>query len=230
MHAGDPATSGAAKAPGIGKPARRLAELRWTGGGSAGNEELTAAAGVILIVLLAMLGITIVRIGQLISEHLFLGLLLLGPVALKLGSTGYRFIRYYSRNPEYLRKGPPELVMRLIGPIVVLTTAVVFASGVVLLFLGPAHRGPWVSIHKVSFIVWGAFMAVHVLGHLPGMGASLRATRTNDPSLGSSPGNAGRSIALIGAVVGGLVLAMVLIPQFSAWMAHGAFVHHHHGG
>jgi hypothetical protein len=36
------------------------------------------------------LGITIVRIGQLIWLHLFLGLLLLGPVGAKLASTGYR--------------------------------------------------------------------------------------------------------------------------------------------
>jgi hypothetical protein len=230
MQAGDRAASGAADSPALGGSVRRLRALRWRGGGTEGNEELTAAAGVVLIVLLAGLGVTIVQIGQLISEHLFLGLLLLGPVTLKMASTGYRFVRYYSRNPEYLRKGPPALALRLIAPVVVLTTAVVFASGIVLMFLGPAHKSLWLGIHKISFIVWGAFMAVHVLGHLPALGASLRAARTDDPSLGSSPGYAGRSIALIGAVVGGLVVAMVLIPQFSAWTAQGVFVHHHHGG
>jgi hypothetical protein len=230
MHAGDRAASGAGDASALGTPARRWQSLRWTGGGTDGNEELTAAAGVILLVLLAMLGITIVMIGQLISEHLFLGLLLLGPVTLKMASTGYRFVRYYSRDPQYVRKGPPELALRMIGPIVVLTTVVVFASGTVLMFLGPAHRSLWLGIHKVSFFVWGGFMAVHVLGHLPGLGASLKAARASDPTLGNSPGYAGRSIALVGAVVAGLVLAMVLIPQFSAWTAHGVFVHHHHGG
>jgi hypothetical protein len=33
---------------------------------------------------------------------------------------------------------------------------------------------------------------------------------------------------LAGALVGGLVLAVVLIPDFSAWTAHGVFLHHHH--
>jgi len=67
-----------------------MTRLRLLGGGVDGNEWLTTATGVVL---LAVLGVTIVRIGQLIWLHLFLGLLLLGPVALKLGSAGYRFIR-----------------------------------------------------------------------------------------------------------------------------------------
>src|SRR5271169_7076961 len=105
-------------------------------GGSEGNEQLTAITGVVLVCLLAVLGVTILRIRQLISIHLFIGLLLLGPVALKMASTGYRFMRYYAHNAEYRRKGPPELVMRLIAPVVVATTVGVFASGIVLMFLG----------------------------------------------------------------------------------------------
>lgn len=69
---------------------------RWLSGGPDGNELLTTATGVILLLLLAALGATIVFIGQLLAEHLFLGFLLLGPMALKMASTGYRFIRYYS--------------------------------------------------------------------------------------------------------------------------------------
>ena len=38
---------------------------------------------------------------------MFLGVLLIGPVALKLASTGYRFVRYYTSEPRYRRKGPP---------------------------------------------------------------------------------------------------------------------------
>jgi hypothetical protein len=57
-------------------------------GGTDGNERFTAIAAAILILLLAVLGITVVRIGQLISVHLFVGLLLLGPVTVKMASTG----------------------------------------------------------------------------------------------------------------------------------------------
>ena len=71
--------------------------------------------GVILIVLFAVLGVTIVQIGQLIWLHLFLGLLLLGPVLLKLASTGYRFLRYYTHDAIYRAKGPPMPALRADG-------------------------------------------------------------------------------------------------------------------
>ena len=143
-------------------------------GGTEGNERLTTITGVILLVLLAVIGVTILRMRQLISVHLFVGLLLVGPVGLKLASTGYRFMRYYSGNREYRRKGPPELPLRLIAPIVVISTVIVFASGIVLMLEGAAHRDPWLLIHKASFIVWVAFTAAHVLGHLPRVVELLR--------------------------------------------------------
>ncbi|MGI9185207.1 MAG: hypothetical protein ACR2GZ_09645 [Solirubrobacteraceae bacterium] len=200
-------------------------------GGPAGNEQLTTATGVILLVLLAALGVTIVRIGQLTWLDFFLGLLVIGPVTLKLASTGYRFVRYYAGSAPYVRQGPPELWLRLLAPGVVLSTVVVFASGVVLLFLGPAHRDPWFLIHKASFFVWLGATGLHVLGHLPGMRAGLRATRRPGTSArGGQAGGAGRVIAITGAVVGGLVLAIVLIPDFAGWTAHPALWQHHHGG
>lgn len=216
--------------PGRHTPTRRQPppERCLRGGGPEGNEQLTATTGVILIALLAVLGVTILRVQQLISVHVFVGLLLLGPVALKMASTGYRFARYYARSDAYRRKGPPELLMRVIGPVVVLSTVVVFASGVVLLFQGPTQRGQWVAIHKASFIVWLVFAGLHVLGHLQHLPGSLRAARASSDRTGSSAGGAGRWITIAGALVGGAVLAIVLIPHFAAWTALGAFPHHHH--
>lgn len=133
--------------------------------------------GLLLIVLLAVIGVTILRIGQLISLHLFVGFLVMGPVAVKMASTGYRFVRYYTHNLAYRRKGPPELILRLIAPVVVISTVIVFASGIVLMFDGPHDRSQWLLIHKASFFVWGAFTALHVLGHLSSVGASLRPAR-----------------------------------------------------
>jgi hypothetical protein len=215
-------------------PARRAARRerglrRFTGGGTDGNQQLTAVTGTVLLVLLAVIGVTIVRIGQLLSVHLFVGLLLIGPVALKLASTGYRFTRYYTHDPAYRRQGPPMILLRLIAPMIVLTTLIVFITGLLLLFDGPSDRGQLVLIHKVSFIVWAVFTSLHVLGHLPVLPASMRAVRTANPDLpGTQPGAAGRWIAISGALVGGLVLAVVLIPDFAAWTAHSAALHHHH--
>jgi hypothetical protein len=213
-------------------PTPRFARERrpaWLGGGTDGNEQLTAMAGVVLLVLLAVIGVTILRIGQLISVHLFVGWLLIGPVLLKMATTGYRFTQYYTGDPTYRHKGPPELGLRLIAPIVVLSTVIVFVSGVVLMFNGPSNRGQMLLIHKVSFIVWVVFTALHVLGHLPRLGKSLRVAAQNAEYPGVSPGSAGRWLAMAGALVGGLVLAVVLIPHFAAWTAAGALAHHHRG-
>jgi hypothetical protein len=203
------------------------------GGGIDGNEQLTAMTGAILLVLLAVLGLTIVRIGQLLWLHLFLGLLLIGPVALKLTSTGYRFARYYARAAIYRAKGPPMPALRAMGPVVVLSTLVVFITGVVLLFHGPRGRSTLVLVHKVSFIVWLVFMAIHVLAHLPALGRSLRAVpiaadAARLPHQDARSGAAARWIALSGAIVAGAVLAVVLIPHFGIWTAPGALPHHHH--
>ncbi len=226
-----------------------------TAGGSDGNERLTVLAGIVLFVLLASLGVTILRIGSLIWEHLFIGLLLLGPVALKLGSTGYRFVRYYTHDSVYRRKGPPSPYLRLLAPLVVLSTVVVFASGVALLLLGPSSRSMLSLVHKASFFVWLAATAVHVLGHLPEVAQTLNGGRElrvavlsevadgiaqrpnrDHTELGRSAagqpgrsgpstqahdlraGRTGRALALTGALVAGLVLALLLIPEFGPWL------------
>lgn len=187
-------------------------------------------AGVVLVVLLAALGVTILRIGQLLWLHLFLGLLLLGPVLLKLASTSYRFARYYLKDAVYLAKGPPMLALRAMGPFLVLTTVTVFATGVVLLFEGPSNRAAALLLHKASFVLWGLLFALHLLAHVPSLPRSLRAVRlgADRPALdGLERGVAGRWIVLLGTLVAGLVLAIVLIPHYSAWTAPGALPHHH---
>jgi hypothetical protein len=197
------------------------------GGGTDGNEELTAIGGSLLLVLLAVLGITIIRVGQLLWLHLFLGLLLIGPVVLKLASTGYRFVRYYSGSPPYRRKGPPHPLLRGVAPALVISTLAVFVTGVLLLLEGPGSRGQLLLWHKVSFFVWLAATVPHVLGHLVELPGSVRATGRDTNGLGSSAGAAGRWIAVSSALVAGLVLAIVLLPDFGAWTS--AHFHHHHG-
>jgi hypothetical protein len=226
------------------------------GGGTDGNEVLTSLTGVVLLILLAVIGVTILRIGQLLWLHLFIGLLLVGPIGLKLASTGYRFMRYYTRNPAYLRKGAPWLPLRVIAPVVAISTLAVFITGFILLFGGPSTRDPWVQIHKVSFILWVVFTAAHVLGHMPELGRllgvrgevfSLPGIRTDlerfedeasapgrsTPQAAEAraldgPGAQGRILVLAGAVVVGLVLAMALIPDFHSWVAAQPLFHHDH--
>jgi hypothetical protein len=104
--------------------------------------------GAVLLALLAAEGFTILSLGQLLTPHFFIGMLLLGPVALKAGSTIYRFIRYYAGSAPYRRKGPPALLLRLLGPVVIASTAGVFGTGIALAVTGPAGRQPWLFLHK----------------------------------------------------------------------------------
>ena len=176
--------------------------------------------------LLAVIGVTIIWLRPLLSVHLFVGLVLLGPLVLKLASTGYRFVRYYSGNPRYRSKGAPPTPLRLIAPIVVISTVVVMASGVALLIGGPQSRSTFFPIHKLSFFVWVAFTALHVLAHLPEVWHELKVDYGPAARLGQAPaGRSGRALALASALTLGVVVAILFIPMFGPWL--NAPLHHH---
>jgi hypothetical protein len=202
------------------------------GGGISGNARLTALTGLLLLALFAIQGVTIVFMGQLLWLHFFVGLLLAGPVALKLSSAGYRLARYYTGATPYRHEGAPPLILRGLAPLLVLCTAGLFATGLTLLLLGPSARQPVLLLHKVFFFAWLAVAALHVLGHLPDILHALdrftparRLARVlpeslpgGRPSLRPRPaGAAGRSLALIGSVLIGAALAIALTSQFHVW-------------
>jgi hypothetical protein len=196
--------------------------MRFLRGGSEGNARLTGMTGLVLLVLLAVEGVTILSIRQLLSVHVFVGLLLIPPVALKLAVTGYRFLRYYARAGEYVRKGPPLLLMRmLVAPGLIAATLVVFATGVALLVVGPGG-GIVLGLHKASFFVWLGAFGVHVLVYalrVPGLVAadSGRGPRTSGTALRFG------IVAL--ALLVGLTVGLAVLPTADPWL-HWASVDH----
>jgi hypothetical protein len=196
--------------------ARRRAAPRT--GGVAGNARLTGAVAAALLVLLAAEGATIPFIGQLLGPHIFIGLLLVPPVALKLASTGYRFARYYTDDEAYVRKGPPPMALRLLAPGVVLTTLAVFGTGIALLFTGPPSN-TLIFAHKLSFIAWVALMSLHVLGHLLEMprlaSADWRRHGGREARLAGAGLRAGALAAAIGV---GVVLGFLALSLGKAWL------------
>jgi hypothetical protein len=188
-------------------------------GGTEGNEILTNATAVVLTGLLIAEGVTIVKMRGLVGAHMFIGLALLPPVALKLASTGYRFVRYYAGSRAYRAKGPPPLPLRLMAPLLVAATLAVFTTGVVLLADG--HKaGALLEIHKIAFIVFGVVFAVHFLWHLP---ATIRSLG-HDWALArrrSVPGTGWRAGLLVASVGGGAALCLVLQSPVTAWHAGG---------
>jgi hypothetical protein len=131
-----------------------------------GNARLTAANAAVLLVVLAAEGFTLLGVRQMLTPHVFIGMVLIPPVLLKVGSTCWRFARYYGGAPAYRRKGPPPVVLRLLGPVVVVLTVVLLASGVALLFARGSGLSLLLKVHKASFILWFGTMTIHVLGHL----------------------------------------------------------------
>ena len=183
--------------------------------GTLANERLTATTGVALVALLLIEGVTIVFLRPLLPVHIFVGMLLIPPVALKLASTGYRLLRYYTGHSVYVDRGPPHLVMRVLAPLLVLATLGILATGVLLLVLGPDNgRGIVLGLHKLSFIVWLSVAAVHVLVHLPRLPRLVLARR-----------GAGRRLGLIAAsVAAGLALAGATYSLAGPWLHR-----HEHG-
>jgi len=185
--------------------------------GVAGNSRLTAALGAVLLVLLAAEGATIPFIGQLREEHILIGILLLGPIAAKLASTGYRFARYYLGNEAYQRKGPPPLTLRLLAPGVVFTTVALFGTGIALLFAGRPDN-QLIFLHKASFIAWVALMTIHVLGHLLELPAlALADWNRDEPRERRLAGAGARLSAVIGAITLGVALALLSLSAAGSW-------------
>lgn len=110
----------------------------------------------------------------------------------------------------------------------VLSTVSVFATGVLLLAEGPGASSTLRTLHKASFIVWIAATAVHVFGHLPDLERILLTRKTERYEYNRfAAGRLGRALALSGAIVAGLLLAIVLIPHYGGW-SHFESVRHDH--
>jgi hypothetical protein len=187
-------------------------------GGSDGNARLTAATGVVLLVLLAAEGLTLLGgVGRYLTPHVFIGLLVIPPIVLKLGSTGWRMLAYYRHADEYVRKGPPHVLLRaLVAPVLVVSTVVMIASGIGATFVG--HGGLLLGLHKVSFVVWGIAFGLHVLAHVLKLVPLIERDWWRDDRLG---GRRLRQVLLAATLVAGLAVAVLAFPLARHW--HGDF-------
>ncbi len=182
-------------------------------GGSDGNARLTATTGAVLTVLLVLEGLTLFGVRQLLLPHIFLGLLLVPPILLKLASAGWRMLSYYRRAGEYVSKGPPHVLLRiLVAPVLVVSTFTLFASGIAAAIVG--HGGLLLGVHKASFVVWGIAFGAHFLAHvlkLPPL-ALLDFSRSS-----RLDGRRMRQYLLAVSVVAGLVVAIAAFPLAHGW-------------
>ena len=118
------------------------------------------------------------------------------------------------------RKGPPALPLRLLGPLVLLTSLAVIGTGVVLGYAG-RDVGWWLFAHKAVFVLWFAVMTIHVLAYawrLPRLIAgdlrSSAAYRARDVLAGRRA----RWLLLTASVPTGLLLGVLTFHQAGAWL------------
>ena len=172
-------------------------------GGSAANEQLTAIVAAVLVPLLLVEGATLLNVRALLTVHAFVGMLLIPVVAMKLASAGWRMARYYSGSEEYVLRGPPQVLIRVVvAPVLVASTLVLFGTGVALLAFQQTD-GTVVGLHKATFFVWAGAFGVHFLTRI---GLLWRALS------GRVPGFSVRLLAATLSVVAGVGLATVTLP------------------
>lgn len=188
-------------------------------GGPRGNAHLTAWTGLLLFVLFAAEGVTILALWPLLTWHLLIGGILIPPTLLKTGTTGWRILRYYAGNAAYVQAGPPPMLLRLLGPVVIATSLAVLGTGVILIVVGPDASGiNWLLLHKLTFLLWLGAMGVHVLARLiPGVLTARDGLRR--PRV---PGWRARTAAIVASIAMGAGLGVVLVHCAGSWASRVA--------
>jgi hypothetical protein len=186
-----------------------------------GNQRLTAMTGAVLLVLFAAECLTILHLQRWLTLHVFLGMLLLGPVCLKIGSTLWRFTRYYTGSAAYVRRGPPAPLQRVTGPFVILTTVAVFGTGIMLIIAG---NGPssWIQLHRLSFLAWAAVMLIHLASYLPKLPRLL--SGRVEPARQVLAARPTRWLLLCGSLAAGLALALATYHLAGPWGGSGSLI------
>ena len=194
--------------------------------GPAGNAQLTAWTGLLLLALAVVELVTLIDVRGLLSWHVVVGVLLTAVASLKIVSTSWRFLRYYTGHRPYQQAGPPPLLLRLLGPLVVLSTVGVLASGLWLIAVGPTtgrrtlftvlgQRLDLVSIHQALFVVFAVAAGLHLLARL--VPAVVLATERAHRDDGRLRGRGPRIAVLVVTVVAGALAAALILPAASSW-------------
>lgn len=202
-------------------------------GGPAGNARLTAWTGLALLLLFVVELGTLLDLGPLLDWHIVVGVLLVPPALLKTATTGWRIVRYYTKRPAYRTAGPPPMPLRVLGPLVVLSTLAVLGTGLALVAVGPLNGStPFLTVagfgidvlflHKATFAVWAAVTGVHTLARLV---SAVRLVATER----SVPGHVGRIVVLVLTGLVAAAAAVVVLRLSGAWTSNPLihFGHHH---
>ena len=106
-------------------------------------------------------------------------------------------------------------MLRVLGPLVILTSLAVLGTGIVLGVVGPGN-GQWLFLHKASFILWFGVMTIHVLNYAPRLPRIL-AARSGDRGAGGLPGGGLRWLGLAVSLAVGIAVAAIAMQLSAKW-------------
>ena len=182
-------------------------------GPTEGNHRLTAITGGLLVPLLTLIFLTGLFMDAWWHFHYAVGFALIPVVGLKLISTGYRALRYYTHNPIYRAAGPPDALPRLIAPLLALSVIVALATGVAL-FVQRSRGGVLSTLHTDSAVASAALIGIHLLTYVPdALAAMLRDLRAHLSRAASL-----RLAAAMSALILGIILAVITF-SLGVWPA-----------
>jgi hypothetical protein len=200
-------------------------------GGPAGNARLTAWLGVLLLAAFLVECATLASLHRLVAVHIFVGAMLVPLALVKTATTTWRMLRYYAGNDGYRHAGPPPLLLRLLGPLVVLTALAVLGTGLALLPLRGSSHKPFLTIvgfavgaftlHQAAFAVWLAITSLHTLART--VPALMLAT--NRVGSGAVPGAARRLTVLVVTVAVAIVTGVVVLSWAGGYWSAGFRAH-----
>jgi hypothetical protein len=193
-------------------------------GGPAGNARLTAWTGILLLLGFIAECVTLLSLHSMLSAHILIGAVLVPLVLLKTGTTGWRIGRYYLGSKPYRTAGPPPLLLRILGPLVVLSGLAVLGSGLALIPLGDSSFNPIVTVagqgidaftvHKICFILWFAITSAHGLARtVPALQLASGSPREH----GNVPGRALRGGLIAGTLALSIITGAVVLNLSSTW-------------
>jgi hypothetical protein len=191
------------------------------------NSRVVALTGLAILVLLPIPYGTALFLDVLWRVHYFSGLLLIPLLGVKLGATGWRALRYYLGDARYRADGPPHPMPRVTAPILVLSTVVLFGSGIVMM-LGADRSGPWSTVHNGAAIIFTGALGLHLLAHLWDTPAEVAADVAPARVAGTHqvPGARRRLLLTVAAFAVGLAVAAAAAPSAQWITSRTPGVHH----
>jgi hypothetical protein len=106
------------------------------------------------------------------------------------------------------------MLHRVLGPLLILTTAGVLGTGVILAVTGPDLT--WQKLHQRLFYLWVLIVIVHVVHYMPRL-PQLLVGNPADRLMRAVPGSRARWLLLAVSLIFGLILAILTYHLRARW-------------